>query len=146
MLCFFFHCLQVCRSGATGHGSRGPVYAHGYGTIPRGGGSAYHRLLGFFWFRYASHGEIIIPSWRPERKVLWRGISWPQSKGAFYVHEGDQEQMGSVRVRPHMAAGTPRRVRLPVSFGILLTGDILISSWSGAVSYTHLTLPTTPYV
>ena len=28
-----------------------------------------------------------------------------------------------------MAAGTPRRVRLPVSFGMRLTGETLISSW-----------------
>ena len=47
---------------------------------------------------------------------------------------GDQEQMGSVRVRSHVAAGTRRRVRLPVSFGMLLTVEILISSRSGGES------------
>ena len=31
--------------------------------------------------------------------------------------------------RSHAAAGTPRRVRLPVSFGMLLTGETLIPSW-----------------
>ena len=36
----------------------------------------------------------------------------------FKGHKGDQEQMGSVRVRSHVATGTPRRVRLPVSFGM----------------------------
>ena len=49
----------------------------------------------------------------------------------FKGHNGDQDQAGSVRVRSHAAVGTPRRVRLPVSFTMLLTGDILISSWSG---------------
>ena len=56
----------------------------------------------------------------PEGKVLWRRISW---------RKGDQEQMGSVRVRSHVEAGTPRRVRLPVLFGMLLTGEITIPSW-----------------
>ena len=31
--------------------------------------------------------------------------------------------------RSHVAAGTSRRVRLPVSFGMRLTGETLISSW-----------------
>ena len=31
--------------------------------------------------------------------------------------------------RSHVAAGTPRRVRLPVSFGMLLTEETLIPSW-----------------
>ena len=52
----------------------------------------------------------------------------------FKGHKGDQEQMGSVRVRSHVAAGTPRRVRLPVSIGMLLTGESLISSRSGGES------------
>ena len=46
-------------------------------------------------------------------------------------HRGDQEQMGTVCMRSHVAAGTPRRVRLPVSFGMLLTGEILISRSGG---------------
>ena len=45
-----------------------------------------------------------------------------RSKG----HKGDQEQMGSVRIRSHVAAGTPRRVRLPFSFGMISTGEINI--------------------
>ena len=48
-----------------------------------------------------------------------------RSKG----HKGDQEQMGSVRIRSHVAAGTPRRVRLPFSFGMISTGEINIPSW-----------------
>ena len=31
--------------------------------------------------------------------------------------------------RAHVTAGTPRRVRLPVSFGMLLAGEALISTW-----------------
>ena len=31
--------------------------------------------------------------------------------------------------RSHVAAGTPRRVRLPVSFGMPLTGESLVPSW-----------------
>lgn len=31
--------------------------------------------------------------------------------------------------RSHVAAGTPRCVRLPVSFGMRLTGEIIIPSW-----------------
>ena len=42
--------------------------------------------------------------------------------------------MGSVHVRSHVAAGTPYCDRLPVSFGMLLTGEILISSRSGGDS------------
>ena len=48
----------------------------------------------------------------------------------FKGHKDDQEQMGSVSVRSHVAAGKPRRVRLQVSFGMLLTGEILIPSRS----------------
>ena len=60
-LCRFFQGgwlvpLVARRSGATGHGSRGPVYAHRYRTFPRGGGSAYRS----FRFRYVSHEELII--------------------------------------------------------------------------------------
>ena len=50
-------------------------------------------------------------------------------------HRGDQEQMGTVCMRSHVAAGTPRRVRLPVSFGMLLTGEILISRSGGEECY-----------
>ena len=46
-------------------------------------------------------------------------------------HRDDQEQMGSVHVRSHVAAGTPYCDRLPVSFGMLLTGEILISRSGG---------------
>ena len=44
--------------------------------------------------------------------------------------EGNQEQMGSVRVRFHVAKGLPSLVLLSVSFGIVLTGEIIISSRS----------------
>ena len=52
----------------------------------------------------------------------------------FKGHNGDQDQAGSVRVRSHAAVGTPRRVRLPVSFGMCLTGEIIIPSRSGGES------------
>ena len=42
-------------------------------------------------------------------------------------HKGNREQMGSVRVRFHVAKGFPSIVLLPVSFGIMLTGEITIS-------------------
>ena len=32
--------------------------------------------------------------------------------------------------RAHVTAGTPRRVRLPVSFILLLAGEALFSTWS----------------
>ena len=44
-------------------------------------------------------------------------------------HKGDQEQMGSVCMRSHVAAGTLRCFRLPVSFGMLLTGEVGAVLW-----------------
>ena len=41
---------------------------------------------------------------------------------------GDQEQKGSVCVRFNMAAGTSCRVSLPVLFGMLWSGEIIIPS------------------
>ena len=45
-------------------------------------------------------------------------------------HKGNQEQMGSVPVQFHVAKAFPSLVLLPVSFGIMLTGEIIISSRS----------------
>ena len=49
-----------------------------------------------------------------------------RSKG----NKGNQEQMSIVRVRSHVATGSPSRVALPDSFGIILTGEIIIPSRS----------------
>ena len=56
---------------------------------------------------------LLIPLWGPDGNVLWRGIRWLQNRGPF---QGDEEQMGSVRVRPHVAAGTPHRVHFRHAF------------------------------
>ena len=47
----------------------------------------------------------------------------------FKGHKSDQGQIRSVRVRSHLAVGTPRRVRPLASSGMLLTGEIILLSW-----------------
>ena len=42
------------------------------------------------------------------------------------------------------AAETPTAPNKPVGEGSVINGHVLV--WMDAVSYTHLTLPTTPYV
>ena len=48
---------------------------------------------------------------------------------SFKGHKGDQEHMGSVRVRSHVVAGLPCHVHLPVSLRMLLTVEVIIPSW-----------------
>ena len=49
-------------------------------------------------------------------------------EGRFKGHKVDQEQMENLRARFHVVTGTPCGIRLPVSLGMILTGEILIPS------------------
>ena len=112
---FLFHCLHVGKELQ----ATIPVVHSTLTDMARSRVAANPPTISF-WSWYSSHRKKYHPLVGPEGKVLWRRISW---------RKGDQEQMGSVRVRSHVEAGTPRRVRLPVLFGMLLTREITIPSW-----------------